>query len=110
MSEAPAKITVADLSRDQAAVELETLAGEIAAHDRAYHQDDAPLVSDAEYDALRRRNNAIEARFPDLTRPDSPSRQVGAAAAAGFAKVAHAVPMLSLGNAFASDRFRECIR
>ena len=100
MSEAPAKITVDDLSRDQAAVELETLAGEIAAHDRAYHQDDAPLVSDAEYDALRRRNNAIEARFPDLTRPDSPSRQVGAAAAAGFAKVAHAVPMLSLGNAF----------
>ncbi len=100
MSEAPAKITVDDLSRDQAAVELETLAGEIAAHDRAYHQDDAPLVSDAEYDALRRRNDAIEARFPDLTRPDSPSRQVGAAAAAGFAKVAHAVPMLSLGNAF----------
>ena len=100
MSEAPAKITVDDLSRDQAAVELETLAGEIAAHDRAYHQDDAPLVSDAEYDALSRRNNAIEARFPDLTRPDSPSRQVGAAAAAGFAKVAHAVPMLSLGNAF----------
>ena len=59
-----------------------------------------PSSAIAEYDALRRRNDAIEARFPDLTRPDSPSRQVGAAAAAGFAKVAHAVPMLSLGNAF----------
>ena len=100
MSEAPTEKPVDDLNRDEAAAALEALAGEIAAHDRAYYQDDAPLVSDAEYDALRRRNDAIEALFPDLTQPDSPSRRVGAAAAAGFAKVAHTIPMLSLGNAF----------
>ena len=100
MSEAPTKKPVGDLNRDEAAAALGALAGEIAAHDRAYYQDDAPLVGDAEYDALRRRNDAIEARFPDLTRPDSPSRRVGAAAAAGFAKVVHTIPMLSLGNAF----------
>ncbi|MBZ0324604.1 MAG: NAD-dependent DNA ligase LigA, partial [Alphaproteobacteria bacterium] len=67
---------------------------------RRYYQDDAPTVPDAAYAALRRRNAEIEARFPDLVRPDSPSTRVGAAPAAGFAKVAHAVPMLSLANAF----------
>lgn len=90
----------AALSRAEAAAELERLAREIADHDERYHGRDAPVASDAEYDALRRRSAAIEARFPDLVRDDSPSRRVGAAPAAGFAKVAHAAPMLSLGNAF----------
>lgn len=91
---------VAALSRDEAAAELAALAEEIAQHDRRYHQDDAPEISDAAYDRLRRRNEAIEARFPDLKRPDSPSDRVGAPPAPTFAKVRHAVPMLSLGNAF----------
>ena len=78
----------------------ERLAEEIAAHDRAYYQDDAPAVSDADYDALRRRNAAIEARFADLVRPDSPSHRVGTKPSAKFAKVVHARPMLSLDNAF----------
>ena len=89
----------AALTREEAAVELEQLAREIAHHDERYHGSDAPEVSDAEYDTLRRRNDAIEARFPDLVREDSPSRRVGAAPSGGFAKVAHAAPMLSLGNA-----------
>jgi DNA ligase (NAD+) len=100
VSDAPAHIPVDELSREQAAAELEALARDIAIHDSAYYQDDAPLTSDAEYDVLRRRNDAIEAQFPDLTRLDSPSHRVGAAAVAGFAKVAHTIPMLSLGNAF----------
>jgi DNA ligase (NAD+) len=102
-------IAAQSLTRDQAAAELKWLADEIAAHDRRYYQDDAPAVSDAEYDALRRRNDAIEARFPDLVRPDSPSRRVGAAPGAGFAKIAHAQPMLSLGNAFDADDVREFV-
>jgi DNA ligase (NAD+) len=91
---------VDDLTEEQAAAELARLAKLIAEHDRRYYQDDAPTVSDAEYDALRQRNNAIEARFPDLVRKDSPSRRVGAAPSRGFRKVQHAVPMLSLDNAF----------
>jgi len=91
------------LSEAQAKAELKRLAAEIAAHDKRYYQDDAPIVSDAEYDALRQRNVAIEARYPDLVRADSPSRRVGAAPAAKFAKVRHAVPMLSLDNAFAEE-------
>src|SRR6202521_736209 len=91
------------LSAAQAKAELKRLAAEIAAHDKRYYQDDAPAVSDADYDALRQRNAAIEARFPDLVRGDSPSRRIGAAPAARFAKVRHAVPMLSLGNAFADE-------
>ncbi len=97
------KIPVAELLKPDAAVELENLAAEIAAHDLAYHQQDAPVISDAEYDALRRRNDDIEARFPDLVRADSPSKNVGAAPSQGFGKVRHAPPMLSLGNAFADD-------
>ena len=83
----------------EAAAELEWLAGEIARHNRLYHTEDAPEISDAEYDALMRRNAAIEAAFPDLVRADSPSVQVGAAPAGHLAKVPHARPMLSLDNA-----------
>ncbi len=91
------------LSKTAAAKELEWLANEIAAHDRRYYLDDAPSVSDAAYDELRKRNAAIEARFPDLVRSDSPSHRVGAKASDKFAKVVHRVPMLSLDNAFSDE-------
>ena len=84
----------------EAAAELETLATEIARHNRLYHTDDAPEISDAAYDALMRRNAAIEAAFPHLVRADSPARAIGAAPAGHLAKVAHARPMFSLDNAF----------
>lgn len=85
----------------EAAAELARLAAEIARHDRLYHQLDAPEISDADYDALVARNRAIEAAFPHLVRPDSPSLSVGAAPASAFAPAPHAAPMLSLDNAFA---------
>lgn len=88
------------LSEEEAVTELAALATEMAAHDVAYYQQDAPHVSDAEYDILRQRNLAIEKRFPELKRADSPSDKVGAAPASGFSKVSHKVAMLSLGNAF----------
>jgi len=91
------------LTQSEAARELSRLADEIAAHDRRYYQDDAPSVSDADYDGLRRRNAAIEARFPGLVRPDSPSRRVGAPPAEKFSKIRHAVPLLSLDNAFTDE-------
>jgi DNA ligase (NAD+) len=94
------------LSAQEAANELERLAAEIARHDRSYYAQDAPEISDAEYDALRRRNAAIEARFPELTRDDSPSSRVGAAPAEKFGKVRHSVAMLSLDNAFDADDAR----
>jgi DNA ligase (NAD+) len=108
----PAKTTktaVDALDPGEAATELERLAAEIAAHDRRYYQEDAPAVSDAEYDALRRRNEEIEARFPDLVRPDSPSRKVGAKPTGKFAKVRHVVPMLSLANAFADEEVADFV-
>jgi DNA ligase (NAD+) len=102
-----ATIPVENLTEEEAAVELERLAAEIAHHDRLYHQQDAPEISDAAYDELRKRNNAIEARFPELIRADSPSRRVGAGPATGFAKVTHSVPMLSLENAFDEEDVRD---
>src|SRR5271156_3650731 len=94
---------VADLTRAQAKVEHMRLALELEGHDRRYYQDDAPSVTDAEYDAVRQRFNAIEARFPEFVSPDSPSQKIGAAPSGRFKKVRHAVPMLSLDNAFAEE-------
>jgi DNA ligase (NAD+) len=96
-------LPVDELDAAEAAAELEALAHEIAAHDRAYYVDARPALSDAEYDSLRHRNAAIEVRFPNLLRSDSPSLRVGAAPAEKFGKVRHSVPMLSLDNAFADD-------
>ncbi|HET9068236.1 MAG TPA: NAD-dependent DNA ligase LigA, partial [Amaricoccus sp.] len=95
-----ARPSVEELSPEEAMEELAALAGALAAANRAYHQADAPEISDAEYDALKLRNAAIEARFPGLKRADSPSEQVGAAASEAFAKVRHARPLYSLENAF----------
>ena len=107
MSAADVSGGIEGLGEAEAAAELERLAREIAHHDRLYHTLDAPEISDADYDALRRRNEAIEARFPALVRADSPSRRVGGAPETGFAKVRHAVPMLSLDNAFGAEEFAE---
>ncbi len=93
-------VPVSRLTESDAAAELERLAEEIAAHDRRYHAEDAPTITDADYDALKKRNAAIEAKFPQLVRSDSPSRKVGAAPVDKFAKVRHGAPMLSLDNAF----------
>jgi DNA ligase (NAD+) len=97
------KLSVDDLTERQAKAEHARLAAEIAGHDRRYYQDDAPTVSDAEYDALRRRYGAIEQRFPQLRTLESLTQRVGAAPSARFAKVQHAVPMLSLDNAFGEE-------
>ncbi|MEL6566491.1 MAG: NAD-dependent DNA ligase LigA [Pseudomonadota bacterium] len=102
-----AEIDTDTLTEDQAAQELARIARALDAANRAYHTDDAPDMSDADYDRLKRRNAAIENRFPHLKRSDSPSDQVGAAPADGFSKVEHAVAMLSLGNAFADDDVTE---
>jgi DNA ligase (NAD+) len=95
--------SVDKLTSAEAEKELDKLAREIAEHDRRYHAEDAPTISDADYDALRRRNAQIEARFPLLVRPDSPSQRVGAKASEKFAKLTHRVPMLSLDNAFSDE-------
>ena len=95
------------LARDAAERELARLAQEIRRHDELYYTRSAPELSDAEYDVLRRRNEAIEARFPDLKRADSPSDRVGAPPASSFAKVRHTRPMLSLGNALNDDDLAE---
>ncbi len=94
---------VENLSEEEAAAALAYLAAEIARNDALYHAKDAPEISDADYDALKRRNDAIEARFPALVRADSPSRRVGAAPSETFAPVVHARPMLSLDNTFSQE-------
>src|SRR5260370_7424450 len=95
--------SVDTLTRAQARVELKRLAVEIESQDKAYYQQDAPKISDAEYDGLRQRFNAIEARFPELVTSSSPSQKIGAQPSGRFAKIRHAVPMLSLDNAFAEE-------
>ncbi|NOX81910.1 MAG: NAD-dependent DNA ligase LigA [Alphaproteobacteria bacterium] len=100
-------IPVGKLAPDEAAEELARLAAEIADADAAYYNDDAPDITDAQYDALRRRNLLIEKRFPKLKRADSPSDKVGASPSAGFEKAKHAVPMLSLDNAFGDEDVAE---
>jgi DNA ligase (NAD+) len=98
-----------ELNEAEAANRLMRLAKEIARHDRLYHDQDAPEISDAEYDALVRENRALEERFPQLVRADSPSKRLGSAPTTALAKVAHARPMLSLDNAFSADEVEEFI-
>ena len=105
----PSRSPVEELTEEQAREELARLAMEIAHHDALYYQQDAPSISDDDYDALRQRNEAIEARFPKLIRGDSPSLRVGAPVAQAFAKIRHSRPMLSLSNVFSEDEAREFI-
>ncbi|WP_299416843.1 NAD-dependent DNA ligase LigA [uncultured Sulfitobacter sp.] len=108
ISETPnADLEVDTLTPEQAEAELARLAAQLARANSAYHTNDAPEISDAEYDALKQRNAAIEARYPQLKRSDSPSDVVGAAPAAGFGKIAHSVAMLSLSNAFQDEDVAE---
>ena len=104
-----AEIAVEALGKAEAQAELARLAAELKRHDEAYHRDDAPQIDDAEYDALRQRNRAIEARFPALQRADSPERRVGAKPREGFAQVEHRAPMLSLSNAFSREDVEDFI-
>ena len=97
------------LTEAEAANRLMRLAKEIGRHDRLYHDQDAPEISDADYDALVRENRELEARFPQLVRADSPSKRLGAAPTGTLAKVAHARPMLSLENAFADDEVEDFV-
>ncbi|HEX7930336.1 MAG TPA: NAD-dependent DNA ligase LigA, partial [Sphingomicrobium sp.] len=97
------------ISEAEAANRLMRLAKEIARHDKLYHDQDAPQISDAEYDALVRENRELEERFPKLVRADSPSKRLGAAPTTALAKVTHARPMLSLENAFSDEEVREFV-
>ena len=104
-----APVDVSKLTKAQAKVEHMRLTLEIEGHNERYYQKDAPTVSDAAYDALRQRLEAIEKKFPDLVTGESPSQKVGAAPARGFGKIQHAVPMLSLGNAFSDEDVAEFV-
>ncbi|WP_424939877.1 NAD-dependent DNA ligase LigA [Aliiroseovarius sp. S253] len=106
---APSHIAVSDLNETQAKDELARLSALLAAANLAYHGKDAPEISDAEYDAAKRRNAEIEERFPQLKHDDSASDQVGAAPSDGFGKIAHEVRMLSLGNAFSDEDVEEFV-
>lgn len=110
MTGKPSTTPIEDLSAAEAKHELQQLAREIKRHDDLYYAQDEPEISDADYDALRQRNAAIEARFPDLVRADSPTHRVGTAPVEAFGKVRHAVPMLSLGNAFADEDVSEFLQ
>src|SRR5919112_4464863 len=101
MAQKDSAADVTKLTKAQAKAQAKRLAQEIAEHDRLYYQEDAPLISDADYDAMRLRLEAIEARFPELRSAESPTAKVGAAALEKFGKVRHRLPMLSLSNAFA---------
>ena len=100
---------VKDLSREEAEKELAFLAAEIAKADNAYYQNDAPDLTDAEYDRLKHRNSEIEALFPDLVRADSPSKRVGAAVQSKFNKITHRFPMLSLGDVFSIEEVEDFV-
>src|SRR5262249_18380717 len=104
-----APTAVEDLNEAEAAAELEQLARELAEFDALYYREEAPAVSDAEYDALKRRNEEIERRFPALVRADSPSHRVGAQPSTQFAPVTHGVPMLALDNAFSDEEVVEFV-
>ncbi len=106
---ANAKTPVETLTEEEAAAELAYLAAEIARNDELYHGQDAPEISDADYDALKRRNEEIEAHFPALVRDDSPSRRVGSAPLATFAPITHSRPMLSLDNTFSDEDVRDFV-
>lgn len=97
------------LTEEEARIELERIAKEMAKSDIAYYQNDAPYLSDAEYDALKQRNIELEKRFPHLIRPDSPSKKIGAPLQSGFGKVAHRFPMLSLGDVFSIEEVEDFI-
>jgi DNA ligase (NAD+) len=105
----PSKIPIEDLEPADARHEHARLGEEITAHDRRYYQDDAPAISDADYDALRRRYEALEKAFPELVGPQSLSRKVGAAPSEKFAKIRHKIAMLSLGNVFADEEVAEFV-
>jgi DNA ligase (NAD+) len=93
--------------KQDAKAEIQRLRGQLALHDRAYYNDDAPTISDAAYDLLKTQLAALESQYPDLVAPDSPTQRVGGAPSDGFAKFAHTMPMLSLGNVFSNDEAHE---
>src|SRR6478609_123543 len=105
----PVSPPVDDLTPESARAEHDRLGEEIAAHDRQYYEQDAPTVSDAEYDALRLRYEELESRFPDLKSAESLTQKVGARASEKFNKIQHRVPMLSLANAFSDEEVEEFV-
>ena len=100
---------IEELTKHEAEIELKRIAEEMAKSDIAYYQNDNPYLTDAEYDSLKKRNEEIEARFPELIRADSPSKRVGAAIKSGFGKVPHRFPMLSLGAVFSIEEVDDFI-